>query len=89
MNYGICIFFDATKPNNYASEVYLRFGSDSTNYYEYRQPVRYNPMPPDNPGWDEVSMVFAQLTAIKQQRDSLAAKSLYTVAYRKPGHTYG
>ena len=87
---GSVSFFDATKPNNYASEVYLRFGSDSTNYYEYRQPVRYNPMPPDNPGWDEVSMVFAQLTAIKQQRDSLAAKSLYTVAVPgKPGHTYG
>lgn len=87
---GSVSYFDPTNPNNYASEVYLRFGSDSTNYYEYRQPVRYNPMPADNPGWDEVSMVFAQLTAIKQKRDSLASRSLYTVAVPgKVGHTYG
>ncbi|MBA4405893.1 cell surface protein SprA [bacterium] len=84
---GSVSYFDSTKANNYASEVYLRFGSDSTNYYEYRQPVRYNS---DNDGWDEVSMIFAQLTAIKQQRDSLASKSLYTVKVPgKLGHTYG
>lgn len=86
---GSVSFYDLTIPNNYASEVYLRFGSDSTNYYEYRQPVRYNPDPSQN-GWDEVSMVFAQLTAIKQKRDSLATKALYTVDVPgKIGHTYG
>ncbi len=86
---GSVSYYDATKPNNYASEVYLRFGSDSTNYYEYRQPVRYNPDPANN-GWDEVSMVFSELTAIKQKRDSLQSKTLFTADVPgKQGHTYG
>ncbi|MHB9039467.1 MAG: T9SS outer membrane translocon Sov/SprA [Melioribacteraceae bacterium] len=86
---GSVSYYDSTKPNNYGSEVYLRFGSDSTNYYEYRQPVRYNPDLSQN-GWDEVSMVFSDLTAIKQKRDSLATKSLYTVDVPgRQGHTYG
>ncbi len=90
---GSVSYYDSSKANNYSSEVYLRFGSDSTNYYEYRQPVRYNPDPVNN-GWDEVSMVFSQLTAIKQKRDAdtsfAASKGVYTVAVPgKEGHTYG
>ncbi|HEX2868911.1 MAG TPA: cell surface protein SprA [Ignavibacteriales bacterium] len=49
--------------SSYASEVYFRFGSDTSNYYEYRQPVK--------PGWNEISIVFDQLTALKQLRDSV------------------
>lgn len=65
---------------DYASEIYLRFGADTSNYYEYRQPVQAD--------WNEVSMKFADLTAIKQQRDS--AKAFYKVAVPdKPGHYYG
>ncbi|KAF0153502.1 MAG: gliding motility-related protein [Ignavibacteria bacterium] len=65
---------------DYASEIYLRFGADTANYYEYRQPVQA--------GWNEVSMKFADLTAIKQQRDS--AKALYKLAVPDmPGHFYG
>ncbi|MFA7229081.1 MAG: cell surface protein SprA, partial [Melioribacteraceae bacterium] len=88
---GSVSFYDSSKANNYASEVYLRFGSDSTNYYEYRQPVRYNSDLSNN-GWDEVSLVFAQLTAIKQKRDadSTASKAVYTIDVPgKTGHTYG
>ena len=44
----------------YGAEIYFRFGTDTTNYYEYRQPVRN--------GWNEVRMVFSELTAIKEQR---------------------
>lgn len=44
----------------YGAEIYFRFGTDTTNYYEYRQPVRK--------GWNEVRMVFSELTAIKEQR---------------------
>ena len=47
---------------DYNSEVYFRFGTDSNNYYEYRQPVR--------PGWNEIKIIFSQLTSIKQARDS-------------------
>ncbi|MDQ7815693.1 MAG: cell surface protein SprA [Melioribacteraceae bacterium] len=67
---------------NYSSEVYMRFGSDTLNFYEYRQPVRG--------GWNEVSLVFAELTAIKQRRDSTNLKTLYRLAVEgKDGHSYG
>ncbi|PKL82706.1 MAG: cell surface protein SprA [Ignavibacteriae bacterium HGW-Ignavibacteriae-3] len=90
---GSVSFYDSTKANNYASEVYLRFGSDTTNFYEYRQPVRYSTNPANN-GWDEVSLVFSELTAIKQQRDadtsSTASRSIYKLPVPgKTGHTYG
>jgi cell surface protein SprA len=51
--------------NNYDAEVYFRFGLDSLNYYEYREPV--------HPGWDPLNDIvinFADITAIKQGRDS-------------------
>jgi len=66
--------------NNYGSEVYLRFGSDSVNYYEYRQPVR--------PDWNEVGLVFANLTAFKLRRDSSTAVVSVPVP-GEPGHYYG
>lgn len=71
----------------YAAEVFFRFGSDSNNYYEYRQPVRYNP-DPGSRGWDEISIKFDELTAIKQIRgDSINV--VYSVEVPdKPGHFY-
>ncbi|MEW6701760.1 MAG: cell surface protein SprA, partial [Bacteroidota bacterium] len=76
-------------PNNYASEVYLKFGSDTLNYYEYRQPVRANP-DKDQKNWSEISIRFNELTAIKEGRDSSDIKSLYRVNVEgKEGHTYG
>ncbi len=66
----------------WASEVYLKFGSDTLNYYEYREPLK--------PGWDanNISIDFSELTAIKQARDS--ANVLFEVPIRgKPGHFYG
>lgn len=64
----------------YSAEVYFRFGGDTNHYYEYRQPV--------GPGWNEISILFDQLTAIKQQtRDSL--NQIVEVAVPgKPGHYY-
>lgn len=46
--------------STYGSELYFRFGTDTSNFYEYRQPVRA--------GWNEIRMIFDQLTTIKQQR---------------------
>ena len=86
---GSVSYYDATNPKNYGSEVYLRFGSDSLNYYEYRQPVRYNEEITSY-GWNEVSMVFSELTAIKQVRDSASIKNLYRVPVPgKEGNSYG
>ncbi len=69
-------------PTDYSSEVYMRFGSDSLNFYEYRQPVRAD--------WNEVSLLFTDLTAIKQRRDTTNIKAVYRVPVEgKEGHFYG
>lgn len=70
-------------PNNPDAYLFLRFGSDTLNYYEYREPVM--------PGWDannDINIVFTDLTAIKQGRDS--TNQLVTVSARggPPGSTY-
>lgn len=71
----------------YSAEVFFRFGGDTNHYYEYRQPVRYNYDPGSN-GWDEISIVFDQLTAIKQlQRDSIS-QILRIPVPGKPNHYY-
>lgn len=73
-------FYNA--PNDFSSEIYVRFGSDTSNYYEYRQPVRSE--------WNEVSLIFSELTAIKQRRDSTQLTLIYSLPVEgKEGHTYG
>lgn len=47
------------KPKAYA---FLRFGTDSMNYYEYRRPLIR--------GWQDIQINLEQLTAIKQIRDT-------------------
>ncbi|MGE5439300.1 MAG: cell surface protein SprA, partial [Bacteroidota bacterium] len=65
--------------SSYASEVYFRFGSDTSNYYEYRQPVKA--------GWNEISILFEKLTALKQLRDSV--KGVFKLPVPgEPGHFY-
>jgi cell surface protein SprA len=64
---------------NYSSEVYFRFGSDTNNYYEYRQPVL--------PGWNEITIDFEKLASIKQLRDS-ANQILKIPVEGRPGHFY-
>jgi cell surface protein SprA len=70
--------------NNYDAEVYFRFGLDSLNYYEYREPV--------HPGWDPLNDIvinFADITAIKQSRDSTNKISdPVPVKGGPPGSTY-
>lgn len=54
--------------SNYTAEFFLRFGSDSLNYYEYRAPIR--------PGWHPdnwITIRFEDLTALKLGRDSATA----------------
>jgi cell surface protein SprA len=66
---GSISYFDGTE---YSADVYFRFGGDSNNYYEYRQPVL--------PGWNEISILFSQLTAIKQARgDSINQRIRFPV----------
>ena len=65
----------------YSSEVYFRFGGDTNNYYEYRQPVFA--------GWNEITINFEQLTALKQARgDSVTTPFKQPVQGAPAGHFY-
>lgn len=60
---------DGTMPDNLVPGVvppayaFIRFGIDSLNYYEYRVPLLR--------GWQDIEINLADLTSIKQIRDSL------------------
>jgi cell surface protein SprA len=66
------------------AEIFIRFGADTANYYEYRQPVW--------PGWHENNFVhidFGQLTATKAVRDTATNMSdPIPVQDGPPGATY-
>ncbi|HYQ87251.1 MAG TPA: cell surface protein SprA [Bacteroidota bacterium] len=71
-------------PDRYDAEAFIRFGSDSLNFYEYRQPIR--------PGWDplnDMNIIFSQLTSVKATRDSLNKLYRIDVPNGHPGATYG
>jgi cell surface protein SprA len=56
--------FQFKDTSQYDAEMFIRFGDDTLNYYEYREPV--------HPGWigNDVQINFGDLTAIKAQRDT-------------------
>jgi cell surface protein SprA len=76
--------FIYSSPTKYDAEMYFRFGTDSLNYYEYREPIR--------PGWDpanDVVVTFADITALKQGRDSTTVPTPpIPVKGGPPGSTY-
>lgn len=55
--------FNYVDSTNYDAAVYMRFGTDANNFYEYRQPIKR--------GWQDLSIDFAALTSLKQKRDSV------------------
>jgi cell surface protein SprA len=70
----------------YSSEVFFRFGTDTNNFYEYRQPLKDNP---NENNWDEITIIFKELTAIKQARGDTGTTRDYKVAVTgKEGHYY-
>jgi cell surface protein SprA len=80
LNVPESIAYNDPETGEFSSEVFFRFGTDTNNYYEYRQPV--------GNGWNEISIKFDELTAIKQAaRDSLSQVVKIPVP-DKPGHFY-
>ena len=69
-----------TSNGKYASEVYFKFGTDTNNYYEYRQPVL--------PGWNEISIPFSEITALKQTRGDSVSIIYQLPVSGKSGHFY-
>jgi cell surface protein SprA len=82
-----------TDTSNYDVELFLRFGIDTLNYYEYREPVHPgNPKDPVTLGWDPLNNIevqFSEITSVKQARDSVnQAPVRYPVMSGPPGATY-
>ena len=72
--------------SNYDVEIFLRFGTDSLNYYEYRSPLIPNP---GANNWNEIVVNFSEITAIKLSRDSAGTLSEpFPVHDGPPGATY-
>lgn len=79
-SYGQISYYE--DENNYATDLYFRFGADSTNYYEYIRPTKA--------GWEEISINFDDLTTIKETRPIDSINVPYRLAVPgKPGHYYG
>lgn len=77
----------------YDVELFLRFGLDSLNYYEYRAPVHpANVTDVATRGWaiaNNVEINFAEITSVKQGRDTaLTALIRVPVPNGPPGSTY-
>ncbi len=68
-----------TLTGNYSCEVFFRFGTDTNNYYEYRQPV--------DSGWNSISILFSELTAVKEGVLDSSGVIKLPVPDR-PGHFY-
>jgi len=64
----------------HASEVFFRFGTDTNNYYEYRQPV--------DSGWNSISILFDELTAVKQAAIDTSTGVITVPVPGRPGHFY-
>ncbi|MFI5407264.1 MAG: cell surface protein SprA, partial [Nitrososphaerales archaeon] len=76
-----------TSTGKFATEVFFRFGTDTNNYYEYRQPCLYNP-DPSQTGWNNISIVFSELTAVKQALIDSLTGTITVPVPGKPGHFY-
>ncbi len=81
------IFKDTT---HHSADLFFRFGLDSANYYEYRAPLLPAKGTSADLLWQNyVEVIFSELTALKQGRDS-ATQILTPVRTRTgpPGSTY-
>ena len=82
--------FSYTNPNKYDAAVVVRLGNDTSNYYEYRAPIRpdQRPRTPWN-NFNEVVINLSELTAIKQNADSTGMIHYEPVVNGPPGAYYG
>ncbi|MFN4770389.1 MAG: cell surface protein SprA [Candidatus Kapaibacterium sp.] len=67
-----------TEADTNAPQFYIRFGTDSANYYEYRSPLVRE--------WKGISIDLQNLTAIKQKRDSI--DQYRRMSFRVPGENF-
>lgn len=78
--------FDDIVPGGYDAELYVRFGSDTMNYYEYRQPIYQNWSVPRN----NVDINFSVLTSVKAARpDTFKGTYRIPISQDDTTRTYG
>jgi len=81
----------SSDPMNPTAKLFIRFGSDSLNYYEYKAPIYPGIFNPTNKGWDvrnNVRIKFEDLTSIKQGRDSATVRVVIPVKDGPDSATY-
>ncbi|MBA4250105.1 MAG: cell surface protein SprA [Chlorobiaceae bacterium] len=69
-NYTEMKMFIRADDNTRGTDFFFRFGTDTNNYYEYLSELNFE----DGNGvnnWSEISIEFAKITALKQERDSV------------------
>ncbi|MBU2447272.1 MAG: cell surface protein SprA [Bacteroidetes bacterium] len=62
-NYSEMKFYYHGERAMMGAELVFRFGVDTNNYYEYREPIRND--------WQNIRIKFGEITAIKQRRDTI------------------
>ncbi|RPI02409.1 MAG: cell surface protein SprA, partial [Ignavibacteriae bacterium] len=74
--------FTYTDTSNYDAEMFLHFGDDTSNFYEYRAPV--------HPGWagNDIVIKFSDLTSMKASVDSSNLLRRVLVEGGNPGASY-
>ncbi len=83
---GSISYFDEGT-GEYSTEVFFRFGTDTNNYYEYRQPVEYSLAPGSN-GWNSIDIKFSELTAAKQGIPDDSSGIIEIPVPGRPNHYY-
>ncbi|MEO8514304.1 MAG: cell surface protein SprA [Ignavibacteria bacterium] len=82
--------FTFTNADKYDASVVVRIGNDTSNYYEYRAPIRPDQRP--HTPWttlNEVVINLSDLTAVKQKVDSTGLIHYEPVVNGPPGSVYG
>ncbi|MDQ3019064.1 MAG: cell surface protein SprA [Bacteroidota bacterium] len=82
--------FNYSNSTTYDAKMVIRFGNDSNNYYEYTAPIHPDVRAPGN-NWNtlnDVTIDFADLTAIKLARDSSTVPFQTDTTNGPPGSQY-
>ncbi len=72
--------FSNPSAGEYSAYVYFKFGTDSTNYYEYQEPLV--------PDWQEISITFSDLTRLKEIRGDSVSGVITSQVPGEPDHYY-
>jgi len=79
-NYREMKFYYHGERSMMGGDLVFRFGVDTNNYYEYREPIRND--------WQNIGIKFKEITAIKQRRDTIGKTITVPVENGPPNSFY-